>query len=360
MVSNFFLLIVFLVCHVTAASTDCPAVMTIARNLNMHLVQPDIWNQLQIDCCVASGITCDGNSRVYQIVWASLGLNGTVSSLVLPPFIAWVGLASNMISGMLPFDWSGWPSSLFYFGIERNLLSSSIPNSTPGGVSHLSLHQNLLTGLLPSALLVGLNELHVDGNLLSGELPPFPVGLKDLLLGYPGNTNRNRFTGTLSVVKPVWLTINYNWITNIVIVNNSALVVCDLSNTPLLGNPILSSFGICAKNNLYAASLLPNTNTNSKISTKLGSLTTIQRLDIVGSSSFSDAFTLFTQSEISTQIEYLRPTRGVEIYFVIDLYSILKIVINIMFLGFVFAKTPFKREITNKFKKKKSTKNLLD
>ena len=198
-----------------------------AFNLGMQSKQPTIWTQLQGDCCSATGVDCNGSQRVYKILWYSMGLNGSLNGTAIP-------------------------STVDYLGVYRNQI----------------------TGPIPSQLPVGLITLYVDGNLMSGDLPSFPPSLKYFDLGFAG-TPGNHFSGTLRLNQPVYLHINDNWITDVVIQDSSQINPsnCDLSNNPLLGNPGIAGLIMCTKIGLYSAGLLPVTKT-TLILTKSSSTST--------------------------------------------------------------------------------------
>ena len=59
-----------------ANSPDCPALIAFANKLNMNVKQPAIMTQLQSDCCLASGITCNNTPRGITIDWNNLNLDG--------------------------------------------------------------------------------------------------------------------------------------------------------------------------------------------------------------------------------------------------------------------------------------------
>ena len=239
-----FFLIVFTAIY--AVSIDCPKLISFAFDLGMPSQQPARWMQLQSDCCTVIGVYCVG-SRVIEISWYMMGLNGTINGTAIPSSVTSLYLNNNAITG-------------------------SIPNNLPSGLLYLDLNENAITGFIPNALPVGLISLSLHGNQMSGDLPLFPSTLQVLYLGYPG-TAGNNFTGTLRLFKPSELYINDNWITSVVIQDLSVLYQCDLSNNPLLGNPNIASLTMCTKNGLYSAALLPMTKTYTATSTATATAT---------------------------------------------------------------------------------------
>ena len=197
---------------ILGVSTDCPNIVLLAVQLNLDFKQKAAFSSLSPDCCTGTGVTCTGGTpRVTGLDWSSMGLNGTINGTLIPSSMA-----------------------------------------------HLSLELNQITGKIPSNLPSSLLDLNIHGNLMTGDVPPLPSGLKDLFLGTSANAG-NRFTGSVILNRPVKIYINHNWITDISIADDSSLNNCDVSNNPLLGNQNLTPLNMCTKNNLYSATLLPNT-----------------------------------------------------------------------------------------------------
>ena len=350
-----------------AISIDCAGLIAFATNLRLNIKQPTVWTQLQGDCCIAAGITCDITPRVTSIVWRNMNLDGVFNGSMLPSSLNYLDLKTNSIIGNFPLNWplgmiyidlsfcllsgnisTSWPPNLstlylrsnsftgpisYYLPsgisrveIQRNGLSGTLPSSWPlnltyvdasfnsitgnattnwpAAVDTIFLGNNFLTGAFPNnwpALLTTLDmkensfsflppivwpsgfttlilnsniltgdistmiwpasmiQINLDNNILSGDISNLPRNLRHLYLGYFNNVNKNRFTGHLNLNQPIRVSINFNWINNIVIANSSILTYCDLSNTPLLGNSQISGLTMCTKTNLYNASLLPNT-----------------------------------------------------------------------------------------------------
>ena len=120
-----------------ANSVDCIKMVQFGYDLGIQNSQPLIWTQLQIDCCAASGVFCDGSQRVKLIHWNDMELNGTINGTAIP-------------------------SNVELLWLYRNQITSSIPSELPGG----------------------LVELYLHGNKMSGDLPSFPSTLQHLALGY--------------------------------------------------------------------------------------------------------------------------------------------------------------------------------
>ena len=216
-------------------SIDCPNVVTLAIRLNMNGKQPSTMAQIQADCCAATGVTCDGNSRVTYITWTYMQLNGYIDQN-----------APKLLTNLIALD------------LSQNYIYGGVP-SMPDGLDTLYLYGNYFTGPIPT-LPSGLTHLSVSDNNMSGDVPPIPSTVKWCVLGYP-NLPGNHFTGSVTLNRPTDVFINGNWIADIVIYDTTAIRNgrCNLSNTPLLGNPHISNLSMCTQNGLYSANLLPRT-----------------------------------------------------------------------------------------------------
>ena len=241
---------------ILSVSVDCPLVATLANSLNIPSLQPAIWSQIQTDCCSAIGITCT-DQFVTSIVWNNLGLNGSLSnSTIFPSKLTLLILSKNSIAGNLPLIW---PCGLITIWMDYNQITGTIPTTFPDTLRVLGVNGNKLTGQLPSIWPSSLTTLHVNSNSLTGELPLFSSKVQVLWLGYNNDNPKNRFTGKLVLNAPTEFGINFNWITDVNITNVSLLTTCEISNSPLLGNPNIGSLTICAQTGLYSPSLLPVT-----------------------------------------------------------------------------------------------------
>ena len=286
----------FLITTLVFGSVDCPNLITFAQGLHMDVQNPSIWSELQIDCCSATGVVCP-STRVTEISWASRNLNGTIlgnllpatltaidlsfNSLTgsipsLPPSLVYIRLFNNALSGSIPtIPSSCWllalqsnsltgsvpayPLGLQLINLSFNRLSGIIPSPLPNTVVSASFSANLLNGSIPSPLPLGLIQFYAYGNQMSGDVPAIPASLQELGLGLQGLPG-NHFTGSVTFRKPIRIYLNYNWITDLIVEDNTGIVECDISDTPLLGNanmPLLPAW--CIKNGIYDANLLPNT-----------------------------------------------------------------------------------------------------
>ena len=396
-----------------SVSVDCPDVINFGRSLQIHLTQFSIWTALLTDCCTAIGVTCTPQ-RVTGIDWSNFGLNGTLNGTAIPSGIGDLLLTNNKISGNLPLDLTsvthflfldtnkinGTISSQFYSGLgylylngnqlsgtipldipssqriylSYNQLTGSIPPIFPANCQVLFLQYNQLTGSIPASLPSGLLYLVVQGNQLTGNLPLFPSTVYYMSLGRIGGPG-NLLTGTLSLGTPIALYINHNLITNINIQDSSQLNSgnCDISNTPLLGNPNITNLVMCVQNGLY----------NSTISSTSG-------LNVFGATSTGTAF--FDTAEPSTfgnvksssarltfdSLALLRTTTnknrngqststttgytGKALLYQTTLISFLKIISRLLVDALVFVKviqkTPFKRTWKTKTSSKKTKKEF--
>ena len=213
----FFKFAVYSVCN------DNDSILIFATSLQLDIRQPAIMTQLRNDCCTATGVSCNGNGFVDSIYWNSRGLTGTVNVTALPP-----------------------------------------------SVTILWIQYNYLTGILPNLHGTNVIDFRADSNYLSGSVSLMPPTLKYLVLGWYGNCmgagQQTHGYGKLFLYQPIEIHIVGNFITDVIIANTSNLITCDLSNTPLLGNPNVVNLTMCAKNNLYSTNLLESLLGDSKTS----------------------------------------------------------------------------------------------
>ncbi|KAG8365382.1 hypothetical protein BUALT_Bualt18G0098900 [Buddleja alternifolia] len=175
------------------------------------------WKSSGGDPCGESwrGVTCQGSS-VVSVQLSGLGLNGTMGYLLnnlvslktldlsgnnihdtisyqLPPNLTSLNLASNNISGNLPYSIAS-IGSLNYLNISRNVLSQAVGDmfSNHSALSTLDISFNNFTGDLPPSItsLTNLSTLQVENNQLTGSL--------NVLVGLPLttlNVANNHFSG---------------------------------------------------------------------------------------------------------------------------------------------------------------------
>ena len=207
--------------------------------------------------------------------------------------------------------------------------------------------------------------------------PLFNILLWDTFdtFGYP----ENHFTGSLRLNQPIQLYINDNWITDVVIQDNSTLTsYCDLSNNPLLGNPNIAELTGCTKSGLYSAEMLPNTKTDALVKTTTSQSlvgTTINTITINCSrtttvNNINVTFTEGTETKeiirtaavqinrsvISASETYFTTLRTVQFLqnvseFALNLKMVIRCIINAMILTTTLKKSPYKREIRKMIKK---------
>ena len=371
--------------HISSVSTDCPNIINLARGLGVQSSQPSIWNNLQLDCCTESGITCT-SQRVTHIQWIGLALNGSINGTALPSTLTLLWLRNNQLTGKIP---PLLPIGLYQLDLNSNLLTGSIPAQLPSGITGLFLHGNLLTGSIPSTLPTGLTSLDLYGNRLSGDIPQLPSTLRNLYLGWPGKPG-NQLTGAVSVNRPIHFVINDNWITDVIIqdVSQISSSYCHLDNNPLLGNINIAQLTMCTKNGIYNSSLLPNTATTSisgsttrkssqhfsmeiaselistfELSTSLEALVTSIPKDTtiadIMTPSHAPTLTLSIIFESTFPINSTGtvPFQQLAIRFNTSLNMTFRLIISAMILTGVFLKTPFSREC-KRIRNKKISKEL--
>ena len=307
---------IILVNIIIGVSVDCPDIINLALGLYMNIQSSSIMSSLYSNCCSATGVTCNGYTRVTQISWVNKGLNGVLNGTALPATLTYLDLNYNFISGAVPTSW-------------------------PSGMTRITIGPNLLTGSLTNVVWPnGLQTLEVDGNSLGGDLPAFPLSLLRLDLGdYTPTDSPNHFTGTLSLFRPITVKINNNWITDVIISDISSLSSCAMMNNPLLGNPNLIPLTMCDTDGIYSPSLLPNT--LSYIRTPSTMLT-----------AESDTQTIRIETTHLVKFK-INPTA-----YLYNLFYMMKMVIRLMLdvalISAFIMKVPFKRELKRAFKSKKT------
>eukprot|EP00835_Amoeboradix_gromovi_P004010 NODE_290_length_11632_cov_0.441256.p4 type:complete len:401 gc:universal NODE_290_length_11632_cov_0.441256:11481-10279(-) len=282
-------------------SDDCPKVEKLALGLHMDAKQPELMKEILLDCCFSTGIQCR-DDRVAVINWSGKNLDGEILGDAIPDAIERLFLGAenghkNDIQGNIPVL----PDSLQYFYADSNSLNGTIPSPLPtelveivlnfnkltGNIPYpfpaelkafqapsnklsgpfppefneeleiFSIWANLVTGKIPAIIPSKMWVLYISGNRLYGDVPsPFPDTMKYLALG---NAKGNRFTGTVQLNKPVYLALNHNYITNVVLSDASGLNYCDISYNPLLEHFDDVALAKCKKIGLYSAYSLPNT-----------------------------------------------------------------------------------------------------
>eukprot|EP00835_Amoeboradix_gromovi_P004787 NODE_397_length_9427_cov_0.309605.p2 type:complete len:382 gc:universal NODE_397_length_9427_cov_0.309605:1871-3016(+) len=261
---------------------DCNDVINLALAMNINTVAPGLMTQIRSDCCGPSiGIEC-ADGRVIAIDWSYQDLIGFINGTALP-------------------------SKLERLSLDNNYLTGGIPSVLPDSLLSLSLMYNRLTGGLPSIYPSNITSLNVCVNKLSGNVPKFPDTLSGICLGYGLETDLNRFSGTLELVKPDEIIIINNYITNIIIHDSSKLVSCDISHNPLLEHINDPGLASCFNEGLYSAFSLPitlsttvfgtstlrETSTSSSLSIILSSDLISQNNRNFGSVSFSELNSIF-------------------------------------------------------------------
>ena len=330
------MLFTVLVNIIFGVSVDCLLVIELAKTLLMDIINPLMMSTIEEDCCASVAGTCNGSNRVVKIAWQSMGLNGTINGDLIPATVTSLLLKYNGITG-------------------------SIPTNLPSGLLFLYLSGNALTGTVP-ALPANLLELGLAGNRLYGDIPEMPTTLHYVYLG-PGNG----LSGSLRLFRPIEIFLPDNYFTDVVVQDTSILIgTCDISGNPLLGNVNINNLIAisCVANGLYNSSLLPFTISTFLRATSKEfsySTTTVQyRLPssesdmFILTSSIHFDFATTTASLLSHSIQIrLSPTD------VMLLGIIFRSVLDFTLLGYLLYKTPFKRELLNKFKKTKKTERSI-
>eukprot|EP00834_Sanchytrium_tribonematis_P008354 NODE_953_length_2919_cov_1.032979.p1 type:complete len:791 gc:universal NODE_953_length_2919_cov_1.032979:440-2812(+) len=153
-------------CHInykSAPSPDCPNLMLLLRQLNMHLVNPERYNYLANlkNCCedVTERIYCTG-SRIDYLDLSYLSLNGTINSTLLPYSLFNLNMENNNISGYFP-DLSSLLNCIT-IDLRNNQIQGTIYGKLPNTIQQLYISDNQLNGTIP--LLSQLTDLAADNN----------------------------------------------------------------------------------------------------------------------------------------------------------------------------------------------------
>ena len=214
-----------------------------ADDLKLNVTEPSIYQSVLTDCCSALGISCTSN-RVTKIQWNSKGLNGVLKAL--PPLLNELFLHGNSIYGNIPIL----PTSLTVMNIGTNKFNGSLINLPPN-MRGLYVQDNMLSGAIPGPFPSGLWELFLYGNNFVGELPNLPLGINILYLNWWGYT-QNRISGTVLLDKPAHVLGFGLLLTDLQILDTSAITWCNFDDNPLLGNPNIANLTMCSFVGIYA------------------------------------------------------------------------------------------------------------
>ena len=303
------------------AISDCTNIIQFAISLGLDLISPERMNSIRDDCCDYdnTGVQCI-NGVATKIEWTDMNLNGTIETIYIPPNVTSLYLYGNLLSGSIPGGFPEGlqnlglsnnkltgnfpilPESLSYLSVGNNLLSGRISFNQPfnnlvvfgadfnnfsgeiapfpKSLKQIFLTHNLLngsfptlpvdakdvrsgfnyfTGSFPSPFPTVLAEMYLHENLFSGDLPTFPNSLKYVYLNTVNAVKINRFTGSMVLSSPGYFRIPHTFITDLIVWDPNHIENCDISDTPLYGNPHIRNLTICAQTGLYNASSLPQT-----------------------------------------------------------------------------------------------------
>ena len=153
----------------------------------------------------------------------------------LPARMLELDLQSNQFTGGIP----NLPDNLVSLTLANNELKGKLPASLPSTLENLNLNSNAFFGQLPTVFPKSLLELNLYNNDFTGNMTELPEGLRVL------NIYNNDLKGSLIVNKPVQLIANINHFTEIVVKDQSQMVVCDLSNNPVWRSTLAPLEGNC-------------------------------------------------------------------------------------------------------------------
>ncbi|KAF6173242.1 hypothetical protein GIB67_026937 [Kingdonia uniflora] len=198
-ITHFFTISLIFSVSITTASTDqsdVQALQVVYTSLNSP-PQLSGWKSSNGDPCGEAwlGITCEGSS-VVSLKISGLRLNGTMGYLLsdllllrtldmsnnnlhdtipyqLPPNLTYLNLASNSLSGNLPYSIAAM-RLLNYLNVSHNSLSQSIGDvfAKDQGLSILDFSFNNFTGDLPQSFISmsNLSTLYLQNNQLTGSV----------------------------------------------------------------------------------------------------------------------------------------------------------------------------------------------
>eukprot|EP00835_Amoeboradix_gromovi_P002207 NODE_120_length_18891_cov_0.302682.p5 type:complete len:471 gc:universal NODE_120_length_18891_cov_0.302682:3942-2530(-) len=273
--------------NVFAVIDQCQDIVNLAKGLRMDIKYPNEYDDLLFDCCLSTSITCVESNSVTEIKWgASYGfgeLDGFINGTAIPDTVTYMALGKNKVGGSFP---STLPKSLTNFYLQTNLVSGNLPKLMPPNLAvfwcysnritgdlpifpdsttQIYLYQNNMNGTVPNKFPKNLQTLWLYSNYLTGDITNIPRTTTSLYLGLTSYSG-NHFSGSITLQSPTAVSINYNWIADVVIYDSSRLTTCDLSFNPLLGNPNIGNLTGCTKTGLYSAAGLPITrSTSSKL-----------------------------------------------------------------------------------------------
>eukprot|EP00834_Sanchytrium_tribonematis_P006116 NODE_423_length_7705_cov_0.829871.p1 type:complete len:582 gc:universal NODE_423_length_7705_cov_0.829871:2239-494(-) len=225
-------------------SIDCPNIIEFARQLNLHLVRPDIYNSLTIleNCCEGSQyILCNAN-RIERVQFPDLNLNGTINATLLPNTLQMLHLTNNQIKCAFP-DLSGF-TSMIWLHVSSNQLYGPILGKMPPNLYMATLGANQLNGTVPNLnsieyYTLGENQFTDVENELKGS------HFVELEL------SSNKISGSLDLsgfsTRSGYLFLYDNFIDKVWITNAINFDLCDVSFN-LIPQDNLANFTNCYKN----------------------------------------------------------------------------------------------------------------
>eukprot|EP00834_Sanchytrium_tribonematis_P007361 NODE_654_length_4980_cov_0.656833.p1 type:complete len:818 gc:universal NODE_654_length_4980_cov_0.656833:2036-4489(+) len=144
-------------------SVDCDSIILFARQLNMHLTNPEYCNYLSTssNCCDDQfyHVQCK-NNRIYDIYFERMNLNGTLNTTLLPDTLEFIYLHDNHLQGEFP-NLTHF-TNLHTIYMDNNQFSGPIMNKLPVQLKVLYANYNQLNGTIPNLNL--LQDLFLRGN----------------------------------------------------------------------------------------------------------------------------------------------------------------------------------------------------
>ena len=178
---------------VYSVSTDCQQLIKFASDLGMNMVQPIMFNNLKINCCNTTLVTCNASQNITRLDWSNLNLNGTLypNIVYIPPNIDWLDLNGNHLKGSFPKQL---PLNIQVIGINNNKLNGPLESSWPNSLWYLDLQGNSINGTVPS-FVFGQNVIYLNNNFFTGAIAStLPITTKIYSVGY------NYLTGSIPIL----------------------------------------------------------------------------------------------------------------------------------------------------------------
>eukprot|EP00834_Sanchytrium_tribonematis_P008831 NODE_1212_length_1773_cov_0.407407.p1 type:complete len:418 gc:universal NODE_1212_length_1773_cov_0.407407:1539-286(-) len=263
--------------------------LTLKNNIKLNSTIPSAINAPLVDLVLSNNalygsIPTDLPNTLKLIDFSVNALTGNIPSL--PPTLQYLYIQKNRLSGVIT---TTFPSTLLEIIGNKNQFKGNVP-TFPDSVSRILMDSNNFTGTLNGPFPANLTRLSFSNNQLTGNLPLLPPKVVNVFFDFnqltgpiPAqyatqvngslvlNSNAltgcqnttfvcstcklsdNRLRGELTFKAPTVLNLTSNLITDVNVLNQTAISTCDLSNNPMLNTISAKSFASkCSSTNAYA------------------------------------------------------------------------------------------------------------